>query len=107
APAPLKTSSPGAIRSPMKKAEQSTGKAGSFDRIKRHEGGGYSGMQIGRSHKWNYDQGEWRERKLSPDDWEIFYQTTKRRAAKAPTDSGAPLGTEYNWLIVAHQRVEK
>jgi hypothetical protein len=42
-----------------------------------------------------------------PDEWEIFYQTTKRRAAHAPDDSGAPIGTEYNWLIVTHQRVDK
>ncbi|QOR38104.1 hypothetical protein HNO52_05950 [Billgrantia diversa] len=78
-----------------------------YDRLKQHEGKGYSGMPVGRSHKWYYDQGEWRERKLSPDEWEISYQTTKRRAARAPEESGAPIGTEYNWLIVSHQRVEK
>ncbi len=78
-----------------------------YDRLKQHQGKGYSGMQIGRSHKWYYDQGEWRERKLSPDEWEISYQTTKRRAARAPEESGAPVGTQYNWLIVSHQRVDK
>lgn len=78
-----------------------------YDRLKQHQGKGYSGMRIGRSHKWYYDQGEWRERKLSPDEWEISYQTTKRRAARAPEESGAPVGTEYNWLIVSHQRVDK
>ncbi|MCE8016106.1 hypothetical protein HOP62_08450 [Halomonas sp. MCCC 1A17488] len=78
-----------------------------YDRLKQHEGQGYSGMQVGRSHKWYYDQGEWRERKISPDEWEIYYQTTKRRAARAPEESGAPIGTEYNWLIVSHQRVDK
>src|SRR5699024_10624162 len=36
-----------------------------------------------------------------------FYQTKKRRAGKAPEGSGAPVGTGYNWLIVAHQRVDK
>ncbi|WP_104205282.1 Rho termination factor N-terminal domain-containing protein [Billgrantia saliphila] len=78
-----------------------------YDRFKQHQGEGYSGMKVGRSHKWHYDQGEWRERKLSPDEWEIYYQTTKRRAARAPEESGAPIGTEYNWLIVSHQRVDK
>lgn len=78
-----------------------------YDRLKQHQGKGYSGMRIGRSHKWYYDQGEWRERKLTPDEWEISYQTTKRRAARAPEESGAPIGTEYNWLIVSHQRVDK
>lgn len=80
----------------------------SYNRLKQDRGGGgYSGMQIGRSHKWLYDQGEWRERKVTPDEWEIFYQTTKRRTARAPEESGAPIGTEYNWLIVSHQRVDK
>jgi hypothetical protein len=78
-----------------------------YDRFKQYQGKRYTGMPIGRSHKWYYDQGEWRERKLSPDEWEIFYQTTKRRAAKAPDESGAPVGTGYNWLIVSHQRVDK
>jgi|GEM_PF-2004200 len=78
-----------------------------YDRLKQHQGKGYSGMKVGRSHKWYYDQGEWRERKITPDEWEISYQTTKRRAARAPEESGAPIGTEYNWLIVSHQRVDK
>lgn len=82
-------------------------KTQSYNRYKQHKGKQYSGMPVGRSHKWYYDQGEWRERKLSPDEWEISYQTTKRRAAQAPEKSGAPVGTEYNWLIVSHQRVDK
>lgn len=79
----------------------------SYNRYKKHEGKQYSGMPVGRAHKWYYDQGEWRERKITPDEWEISYQTTKRRAASAPEKSGAPVGTEYNWLIVSHQRVDK
>ncbi len=88
-------------------ADDDKRKTQGYDRFKQHEGKGYSGMSVGRSHKWYYDQGEWRERKLSPDEWEISYQTTKRRAARAPEESGAPIGTEYNWLIVSHQRVDK
>lgn len=34
-------------------------------------------------------------------------KTKKSRAGKAPEGSGAPVGTGYNWLIVAHQRVDK
>ncbi|HEX5056640.1 MAG TPA: hypothetical protein VFX02_09095 [Gammaproteobacteria bacterium] len=78
-----------------------------YNRFKQYHGKRYTGMPVGRSHKWNYDRGEWRERKLSPDEWEIFYQTTKRRAVRAPEESGVPVGTEYNWLIVSHQRVDK
>lgn len=64
-------------------------------------------MKIGRSHKWYYDKGEWKEKKISPDDWEFTYAVTKRRAGKAPEGSGAPVGTEYHWYILAHQHVSK
>ncbi|KAL6859456.1 hypothetical protein J3F83DRAFT_328226 [Trichoderma novae-zelandiae] len=49
----------------------------------------------------------WRETKEEPDLWKIEYKTSKRRARKAPEKSGAPVGTEYHWLIVAHQHVRK
>ena len=80
---------------------------GQYDRYKRHGSEQYTGMKVGGTHKWNYDQGEWRERKVTPDDWKIYYKTVKRRVGKAPDESGVPIGTEYNWLIVTHQRVTK
>lgn len=64
-------------------------------------------MKVGRSHKWYYDQGEWKEKKLSPDKWEFTYGVTKRRAGKAPEGSGVPVGTEYHWYMLAHQIVRK
>ena len=79
----------------------------SYNRYKIHEGRQYTGMQIGRSHKWYYDKGEWKETKITPDLWRIFYSVTKRRAGKAPEGSGAKVGTAYHWYIMAHQRVEK
>ena len=78
-----------------------------YDEFKQYHGQTYSGMKVGATHKWYYDQGEWRERKQAPDEWKIYYTTVKRRAGHAPDESGAPVGTEYNWLIVAHQRVDK
>jgi hypothetical protein len=78
-----------------------------YDTAKQYNGRQYTGMQIGRSHKWYYDKGEWKERKISPDLWEIFYAVTKRRAGKAPKGSGAPVGTGYHWYIMAHQEVIK
>lgn len=78
-----------------------------YNKFKKFEGKQYSGMKVGHSHKWYYDKGEWRERKISPEEWDIYYETIKRRAGKAPEGSGAPVGTEYNWLIVSHQRVDK
>ncbi|PWT78073.1 MAG: hypothetical protein C5B59_02540 [Bacteroidetes bacterium] len=64
-------------------------------------------MQIGRSHKWHYDEGEWTETKITPDLWEISYAVTKRRVGHAPKGSGVPVGTGYNWYILAHQVVKK
>lgn len=78
-----------------------------YNMLKEFEGSRYSGMKVGASHKWYYDQGAWRERKVTPEEWDVYYETVKRRAGKAPEGSGAPVGTEYNWLIVAHQRVDK
>lgn len=78
-----------------------------YDKLKEHKGKKYSGMKVGGAHKWYYDKGEWKERKKAPDEWDVFYQTKKRRAGKAPEGSGAPVGTGYNWLVVAHQRVDK
>lgn len=64
-------------------------------------------MKIGRSHKWYYDMGEWKETKITPDLWEISYNVIKRRAGRVPEGSGVPEGTEYHWYIMAHQMVSK
>jgi hypothetical protein len=78
-----------------------------YNEFKNFEGHVYTGMKIGRSHKWFYDQGEWKETKVTPDLWTISYAVTKRRAGKAPEGSGVPVGTEYHWYILAHQNVRK
>jgi hypothetical protein len=79
----------------------------SYNEFKEHEGQRYTGMKIGRSHKWHYDQGEWKEKKITPDLWQIGYAVTKRRAGRAPEGSGVPVGTEYHWYILAHQNTAK
>jgi hypothetical protein len=81
--------------------------AKSYNAYKTHEGKQYTGMKIGRSHKWYYDKGEWKEKKIAPEDWQFTYAVTKRRAGRAPEGSGAPVGTEYHWYIIAHQHVKK
>jgi hypothetical protein len=81
--------------------------ADTYNQYKVFEGQQYTGMKIGRSHKWYYDKGEWRDHKITPDLWEIEYHVTKRRAGKAPEGSGVPVGTEYHWYILAHQHVRK
>src|SRR3954464_2695162 len=79
----------------------------SYNDFKEHEGQRYTGMKIGRSHKWHYDQGEWKEKKITPDLWQIGYAVNKRRAGRAPEGSGVPVGTEYHWYILAHQNTAK
>src|SRR6266516_2178726 len=99
----------GAKRSSTKQStnEAKSDLAVSYNEFKEFEGKRYTGMKIGRSHKWYYDRGEWKEKKITPDQWEISYAVKKRRAGKAPEGSGVPVGTEYHWYIVAHQNVAK
>jgi hypothetical protein len=89
------------------KAGEGRAFAGGYNALKSYKGQYYSGMAVGGSHTWNYDQGVWKETKEEPDLWRIDYRTNKRRARRAPQGSGAPVGTEYHWLIVGHQHVKK
>src|SRR5436190_4452961 len=81
--------------------------AETYNRFKEFEGRRYTGMKIGRGHKWYYDEGVWNEKKITPDEWQVNYSVTKRRAGKAPEGSGVPVGTQYHWYIIAHQVVSK
>jgi hypothetical protein len=51
-----------------------------YNELKQFEGKKYMGMKVGGTHKWYYDKGEWKEKKLAPDKWEFNYAVTKRRA---------------------------
>jgi hypothetical protein len=79
----------------------------SYNQFKQFGVKQYSGMKVGRSHHWHYDQGDWKETKITPDLWEIYYSVTKRRVGHAPAGSGVPIGTGYHWYILAHQNVAK
>lgn len=78
-----------------------------YDDLKAHNGRAYTGMRVGRSHTWNYPNGRWHETKTAPDEWNFEYQAQKQRSPPAPAGSGAPPGTGYHWLILAHQWVRK
>lgn len=78
-----------------------------YNEYKEFEGKKYTGMKVGGSHRWYYDKGEWKEKKIRPDKWEFTYAVNKRRAWLAPEGSGVPVGTEYHWYIFAHQNVKK
>src|SRR5688572_3298734 len=82
-------------------------KKGSYDIFKEYEGTRYTGMKIGRGHKWRYDEGDWVEKKLTPEKWEIRFTTVKRRRGRAPEGSGVPVGTEYHWYVLADQTARK
>jgi len=110
----MATKKKSASRKAVKKAKPAAAKkktssqaVATYDKDKVFAGAHYRGMQVGRSHKWYYDKGEWHETKITPDLWEISYAVTKRRAGKAPKGSGVPVGTGYHWYILAHQNVVK
>jgi hypothetical protein len=90
-----------------KKAAKKKNIADTYNAFKKFGGQQYTGMTIGRSHKWYYDKGVWHDKKITPDKWEISFEVTKRRAGHAPEGSGVPVGTEYHWFILAHQMVKK
>lgn len=81
--------------------------AAGYNSAKNYKGERYTGMKVGRTHHWYYDKGDWKEKKITPEKWELTYSTIKRRAGKAPEGSGVPVGTAYHWFILAHQHVEK
>ncbi|PGH04161.1 hypothetical protein GX51_03668 [Blastomyces parvus] len=85
------------------------GAASGYNALKSFKGQIYTGMAVGGSHTWEYQPGIWHETKEEPDLWKIDYRATKRRAGRrpAPQGTGAPVGTEYHWFIVAHQYVKK
>lgn len=97
--------SPAKKKAQKKEAKKDLSKT--YNEFKTFEGHQYTGMAVGRSHKWNYDAGVWKETKITPDLWEINFAVTKRRAGHAPEGSGVPVGTEYHWYILAHQHVKK
>jgi len=95
------------IKRPVRKRSAKGDFSVSYNKFKEFEGKQYTGMKVGRTHKWYYDKGEWKEKKITPDLWEISYSVTKRRAGKAPEGSGVPVDTEYHWYILSHQNVKK
>lgn len=94
-------------KQPAGKKAMKKKKSSSYDELKEFEGSQYTGMKIGRGHKWYYDEGIWKETKITPDLWEISYAVTKRRSGHAPKGSGVPVGTQYHWYILAHQHATK
>src|SRR5436190_509158 len=95
------------LRKKKKRKKEPKDVAASYNKFKEFDGQFYTGAKVGRKQKWYYDKGEWKEQKVTPDKWDFNYAVTKRRAGHAPKGSGAPVGTEYHWYILADQVVKK
>lgn len=78
-----------------------------FDELKDFNGKIYSGMAIGQSHHWNYNNGKWFETKEAPDRWKFQYKSLKTRTHLAPVNTGAEINTQYHWYILADQIATK
>lgn len=50
-----------------------------YDAIKSHNKKVYTGMRIGGSHSWNYNNGKWLETKKTPDKWSFTFDSIKTR----------------------------
>ncbi|MBN1802150.1 MAG: hypothetical protein JW891_11620 [Candidatus Lokiarchaeota archaeon] len=79
----------------------------SYNKLKSYNNSTYSGMTIGHSHNWNYNNGKWHETKLSPNQWSFSFNSLKSRMHIAPFNSGANVQTKYHWYIIADQIATK
>jgi len=78
-----------------------------YNDLKLYKETPYSGMKVGGSHCWNYNNGIWHEIKKAPDRWDIKFNCVKTRAHYAPINSGAKMGTTFHWFIIANQIATK
>ena len=60
-----------------------------YNTLKKFNNQIYSGMRIGGSHQWLYDNGKWFETKLTPDVWQFSFHSIKTLFQNAPINSGA------------------
>ncbi len=78
-----------------------------YDSIKDFKEKKYTGMRVGGTHAWNYNEGKWWETKKSPDEWDIKFECIKTRMKAAPINSGAGIGSTFHWYILADQIATK
>ncbi len=78
-----------------------------YNSLKVHNNKIYTGMRIGSSHYWNYNNGKWYEIKKAPDKWSFQFNSLKTRVNPAPNNTGASLNTKYHWYIIADQIATK
>ncbi len=67
----------------------------------------YTGMRVGGSHYWIYNDGKWFETKKAPDKWNFKFESLKTRLTPAPLNTGASINTKFHWYILADQIATK
>lgn len=78
-----------------------------YDSLKTFNNRIYTGMKVGNSHYWNYNNGKWYEIKKAPDRWDFKFDCVKTRETSAPINSGASFNTKFHWFIIADQIATK
>ncbi|MFX1280582.1 MAG: hypothetical protein ACFFA3_14490 [Promethearchaeota archaeon] len=78
-----------------------------YDSLKIHDNKIYTGMKVGNSHSWTYNNGKWFETKITPDKWIISFDSLKTRLTPAPEKSGVRRKTRFHWYIIADQIATK
>ena len=78
-----------------------------YDALKEYNGQKYTGMSVGGTHSWNYNNGTWNETKVTPNKWKFEFMCNKTRNHQAPKGTGALDKTEFHWYILADQKVIK
>ncbi|MFX1275344.1 MAG: hypothetical protein ACFFAT_09920, partial [Promethearchaeota archaeon] len=59
-------------------------KNANYNTLKSYNNKIYTGMSIGGSHQWNYNNGKWFEIKKTPDKWVFSFNSVKTRLNAAP-----------------------
>lgn len=78
-----------------------------YDTLKIHDKKIYTGMKVGSSHSWIYNNGKWFETKITPDKWTLSFDSLKTRTTPAPKKTGAIRKTKFHWYIIADQIATK
>lgn len=78
-----------------------------YNTLKTYNNKIYTGMKIGNSHYWNYNNGKWFEIKKAPDKWSFKFDCLKTRIKPAPVNTGASINSQFHWYIIADQIATK
>ena len=78
-----------------------------YDTYKIHDKKVYTGMRVGGSHHWIYNEGKWFETKNAPNKWSFNFESLKTRQNPAPKNTGASVQTKFHWYILADQIATK